>query len=69
MSMHHGNVAFQTDLRNLLRIAVPISLGSLVQFLVVLTDNFFSDSLYVWYKYWTTSSLPDCMAKFKTIST
>ena len=41
MSMHHGNVAFQTDLRNLLRIAVPISLGSLVQFLVVLTDNFF----------------------------
>ena len=30
-----------TDVRNLLRIAVPISLGSLVQFLVVLTDNFF----------------------------
>ena len=27
--------------RNLLRIAVPISLGSLVQFFVVLTDNFF----------------------------
>ena len=26
---------------NLLRIAIPISLGSLVQFLVVLTDNFF----------------------------
>ena len=41
MSMHQGHVAFQTDLRNLLRIAVPISLGSLVQFLVVLTDNFF----------------------------
>ena len=32
---------FQTDTWNLLRIAVPISLGSLVQFLVVLTDNFF----------------------------
>lgn len=30
-----------TDAWNLLRIAVPISLGSLVQFLVVLTDNFF----------------------------
>ena len=30
-----------TSLPNLLRIAVPISLGSLVQFLVVLTDNFF----------------------------
>ncbi|MEC7949795.1 MAG: MATE family efflux transporter [Bacteroidota bacterium] len=30
-----------TGIRNLLRIAVPISLGSLVQFLVVLTDNFF----------------------------
>ena len=30
-----------TSIRNLLRIAVPISLGSLVQFLVVLTDNFF----------------------------
>lgn len=30
-----------TGLRNLLRIAVPISLGSLVQFIVVLTDNFF----------------------------
>ncbi|HAY57114.1 MAG TPA: hypothetical protein DCX49_06720, partial [Flavobacteriales bacterium] len=41
MSMLQGHVAFQTDLRNLLRIAVPISLGSLVQFLVVLTDNFF----------------------------
>ena len=27
--------------RDLLRIAVPISLGSLVQFFVVLTDNFF----------------------------
>ena len=27
--------------RNLLRIALPISLGSLVQFVVVLTDNFF----------------------------
>jgi len=32
---------FRTDVWNLLRIAVPISLGSLVQFLVVLTDNFF----------------------------
>ena len=32
---------FRTDAWNLLRIAVPISLGSLVQFLVVLTDNFF----------------------------
>ena len=32
---------FQTDVWSLLRIAVPISLGSLVQFLVVLTDNFF----------------------------
>ena len=32
---------FRTDVGNLLRIAVPISLGSLVQFLVVFTDNFF----------------------------
>ena len=29
------------DIAHLLRIAIPISLGSLVQFLVVLTDNFF----------------------------
>ncbi|MDA0945688.1 MAG: hypothetical protein RLZZ314_1426 [Bacteroidota bacterium] len=30
-----------TDIPSLLRIAIPISLGSLVQFVVVLTDNFF----------------------------
>ena len=36
-----SSTPFRTDVWNLLRIAVPISLGSLVQFLVVLTDNFF----------------------------
>ena len=36
-----ANRPLATDVWNLLRIAVPISLGSLVQFLVVLTDNFF----------------------------
>ena len=34
-------MTFKTDVWSLLRVAVPISLGSLVQFLVVLTDNFF----------------------------
>ena len=37
----HAASRLNTSLPNLLRIAVPISLGSLVQFLVVLTDNFF----------------------------
>ena len=42
MSDHTGAAApMDTSIRNLLRIAIPISLGSLVQFLVVLTDNFF----------------------------
>ena len=36
-----ANRPLAIDVWNLLRIAVPISLGSLVQFLVVLTDNFF----------------------------
>ena len=43
MSDHTGAAApMDTSIRNLLRIAIPISLGSLVQFLVVLTDNFFN---------------------------
>ena len=42
MSDHTGAATpMDTSIRNLLRIAIPISLGSLVQFLVVLTDNFF----------------------------
>lgn len=36
-----GSSPLDTSISNLLRIAIPISLGSLVQFLVVLTDNFF----------------------------
>ena len=39
--MSAANQPMATDARSLLRIAIPISLGSLVQFLVVLTDNFF----------------------------
>lgn len=36
-----SNTPLSISTRNLLRIALPISLGSLVQFVVVLTDNFF----------------------------
>ncbi|MDA0729495.1 MAG: MATE family efflux transporter [Bacteroidetes bacterium] len=35
------SLPLRTDIPSLLRIAIPISLGSLVQFVVVLTDNFF----------------------------
>ena len=33
--------AFKTDFKGLIEIALPISIGTFVQFLVLLTDNYF----------------------------
>ena len=33
--------ALQTDYRSILRLALPVSAGTFMQFLVVLTDNYF----------------------------